>query len=157
MAKPCLQDKVEWIHEHRDAKPERNIGKRKARYEPHMSNGHRAHPTVQIVFQWTLPRRTPMRMPGGHQSRIDSKLIKRSQVHWCHGETRELCWSGFTRNLSNRKVGQSWELLNRILEFVESALERLVPVLEWRMQACNRAMAQMRDLWSKKTLKESVQ
>ena len=24
-----------------------------------MSNGLRDHPTVQIVFQWTLPRQTP--------------------------------------------------------------------------------------------------
>jgi hypothetical protein len=24
-----------------------------------MSDGLRAHPTIQIVFQWTLPRQTP--------------------------------------------------------------------------------------------------
>ncbi len=38
---------------------------------------------------------------------------KSSQVRWCHGETRELCWPGFTLYLLNGEVGQSWDLWSK--------------------------------------------
>ena len=63
------------------------------------------------------------------------------------GKVRELCWPGFTRELSNRTVGQSWELSwYRILEYLDSALEI-------GMMSCTGTglefMNVMWDLWSK--------
>ncbi len=41
-------------------KPERNITKQKAQYQPSMSNG-------LIVIEWTLPRQTPEALPELNQ------------------------------------------------------------------------------------------